>query len=192
MRIKYRIIFSLFILILEVLFMVISWKYYPINKSKNISEKYQSHIDRLNQDPTFLSLKEAEYFQHENKKNIYGTLVSFMLANKYIRNNNLPKASSSLQLKTCYSDKIIKTLCSLRLARIQLHQGKIDQFLTTVNQININSFSWSAIISDLKGNAMIEKGNVNQALRFWHEAMKESTVPFMRYLIQMKIKYFSL
>ncbi|WWO95807.1 MAG: tetratricopeptide repeat protein [Candidatus Dasytiphilus stammeri] len=192
MRIKYRIIFSFFILILGGLFIVISWKQYPINKIKNISEIYQFHIDRLNQDPTFFSLKSAESFKNENKKNIYGTLVSFMLAKKYIRNNNFPKAASSLQLKTCYSDKIIKNLCSLRLARIQLHQGKIDKFLTTVNQININSFSWSAIVADLQGNAMIEKGNVNQALRFWHEAMKESTVPFMRYIIQMKIKYFSL
>ncbi|MEI4260066.1 MAG: tetratricopeptide repeat protein [Candidatus Dasytiphilus stammeri] len=192
MSIKYRIILSLFILILGGLFIVMSWKKYQLNKIQNISEIYQSHIERLNQDSTFFSLKSAEYFKHENKKNIYGTLVSFMLANKYITNNNFPKAARSLQLKTCYSDKIIKTLCSLRLARIQLHQGKIDKFITTLNHININSFSWSAIIADLQGNAMIEKGNVNQALRFWHEAMKDSTLPFMRYLIKMKIKYFSL
>ncbi|WWO96573.1 MAG: tetratricopeptide repeat protein [Candidatus Dasytiphilus stammeri] len=192
MRIKYRIIFSLFILILGGLFIVISWKQYQIYKIQKISEKYQYHIDRLNEDPTVFTLKSTEDFKHENQQNIYGTLVSFMLANKYIINNNLPEASSSLQFKTCYSDKIIKNLCSLRLSRIQLHQGKIDKFLNTVNQINTNSFSWSAIIADLQGNAMIEKGNINQALRFWHEAMKESTLPFMRYLIKMKIKYFSL
>ncbi|MEI4269866.1 MAG: tetratricopeptide repeat protein [Candidatus Dasytiphilus stammeri] len=192
MRIKYRIIFSLFILILGGLFIVISWKNYQLYKIQTISERYQSHIDHLNQDPTFFTLKYAEDFQHENKKNIYGTLVSFMLANKYIINNNLPKASTYLQFKTYYSDKIIKNLCSLRLGRIQLHQGKIDKFLTTVNQINNNSFSWSAIIADLKGNAMIEKGNINQALRLWHEAIKECTLPFMRDLIKMKIKYFSL
>ncbi|WWO96218.1 MAG: tetratricopeptide repeat protein [Candidatus Dasytiphilus stammeri] len=192
MRINYRIIFSFFILILGGLFIVISWKHYQINKIQNISEIYQYHIDRLNQDPTFFTLKSAEDFQQDNKKNIYGTLVSFMLANKYITNHNFPKASSSLQFKTCYSDKIIKNICSLRLARIQLYQGYIDKFINTVNQININSFSWAAIIEDLQGNAMIEKGNIKQALRFWHEAMKESTLPFMRYLIKMKIKYFSL
>ncbi|WWO97023.1 MAG: tetratricopeptide repeat protein [Candidatus Dasytiphilus stammeri] len=182
--IKY-FIYSIFILIITLL-LVIGLNQYTINK---MSQIYKENLF-FKKMPRLLRLKDINVFGHNTKITKFSTLVSLLLAKKFINKNEFNKASMELQVPNKnFSDSILKNIFYLRLSRIQLYQGKIDKALITLNLINHN-LSWSGLKLDLQGNAMIEKGDINQAVCLWKKSMKKAPL-LMKYLLQIKIKYFT-
>ncbi|WP_435927409.1 YfgM family protein [Dryocola sp. BD613] len=135
------------------------------------------------------TLSAAEKFAAETK-NTYGALASLELAQKYVDNNDLAKAAAQLQQGLSNtSDANLQALINVRLARIQIQQKQADTALKTLD--GIKGEGWVAIVADLRGEALLSKGDKQGARDAWSKGAQTNASPALREMMQMKINNLS-
>lgn len=149
---------------------------------ENISEKLTTGDKQ--------AISSAEKFATDNQ-NSYGVLTSLKLAQQFIADQQPEKAAMQLQQalgKT--KDDNLRALITLRLARIQIQQKQPDAALNTLDAIKING--WSALIADLRGDALLSKGDKQGARDAWSNALQNPLPSDLRNILQMKINNLSV
>ena len=135
------------------------------------------------------TLSAAEKFA-ANTKNTYGALASLEIAQKYADNNDLAKAAAQLQQGlSSTSDENLQALINVRLARVQIQQKQIDAALKTLD--SVKGEGWVAIIADLRGEALLSKGDKQGARDAWSKGSQTDASPALREMMQMKINNLS-
>ena len=136
------------------------------------------------------SLPAAEKFAAENK-NTYGALASLELAQQFVDKNELEKAASQLQQGlAATSDENLKAVINLRLARVQVQLKQADTALKTLD--TIKGEGWTAIVADLRGEALLSKGDKQGARSAWEAGVKSDASPALSEMMQMKINNLSI
>lgn len=149
---------------------------------ENISEKLTTGDKQ--------AISSAEKFATDNQSS-YGVLTSLKLAQQFIADQQPEKAAMQLQQalgKT--KDDNLRALITLRLARIQIQQKQPDVALNTLDAIKING--WSALIADLRGDALLSKGDKQGARDAWSHALQNPLPSDLRNILQMKINNLSV
>ncbi len=135
------------------------------------------------------SLEAAGKFVTDNK-NAYGALAALNLAQKYAQDNDLPKAAAQLQQGvSATKDANLQALINLRLARVQIQQKQADAALKSLD--TIKGEGWSAIVADLRGDALLSKGDKQGAREAWSKGVSSQASPALRETMQMKINNLS-
>ncbi|NUU68897.1 YfgM family protein [Enterobacteriaceae bacterium BIT-l23] len=135
------------------------------------------------------SLEAAGKFVTDNK-NAYGALAALNLAQKYAQDNDLPKAAAQLQQGlSATKDSNLQALINLRLARVQIQQKQADAALKSLD--TIKGEGWSAIVADLRGDALLSKGDKQGAREAWSKGVSSQASPALRETMQMKINNLS-
>lgn len=118
--------------------------------------------------------------------NTYGALASLELAKRYVDLNQLDKAAAQLQigLKDT-SDAELQSVINLRLARIQLQQKQPDEALKTLALVK--SDAWSALVADVRGEALLSKGDTKGARDAWQQGTEGNGSPALKEMLQMKM-----
>lgn len=131
------------------------------------------------------TLEAASKFASENN-NTYGALASLDLAKQYVDKNQLDDAATQLQngLKST-QDANLQAVLNLRLARIQLQQKKADDAIKTLDAIKGDG--WVAIIADIRGEALLSKGDVQGARDAWSKGIASDASPALKEMMQMKM-----
>ncbi len=125
-----------------------------------------------------------------DNKNVYGALAALNLAQKYAQDNQLPKAAAQLQQGlSATSDANLQALINLRLARVQIQQKQADAALKSLD--TIKGEGWSAIVADLRGDALLSKGDKQGAREAWSKGVASEASPALRETMQMKINNLS-
>lgn len=174
--------FALVFFIIGLLLSVRYWYTYNINKVRKNSAIYLTNIKQIN-------LNQHHKQRFISKKNIYGILIVLNQVKDLILNNQLDQAA--LRLKNSLKnikDNNIYAIFSIRLARIQLEQKKIPEVLHTLNKIKGDQ--WNSIIAEIRGDAFLSKGALQEANQEWHNSINFSMSPLIKDLIQMKIDNF--
>lgn len=128
---------------------------------------------------------ELEKFVNENH-NIYGVLASLDLAKRYVEMDEFEQAIKQLKNSLMeVKDSNLAAIINIRLARIQLQQKKVQEALKTLD--NVKEKSWSALIADLRGDALLAEGNREGALDAWRNGITSGAPPALQEMIQMKI-----
>ena len=171
---------------------LVGWRYWNSHQddtARGSSLTYENTVSAIRADQP-QTLAAAEKFAADNK-NTYGALASLEVAQQLVEKNELDKAVAQLtQGLSAASDENLKAVINLRLARIQVQQNKADDALKTLDTIKGEGFA--AIVADLRGEAMLSKGDKQGARSAWEAGVKSNASPALSEMMQMKINNLSV
>ncbi|ADU70226.1 YfgM family protein [Pantoea sp. At-9b] len=164
------------------------WASHEAGNDKAASAEYQKLTSAMQADKP-QTLEAVASFASENN-NTYGALASLDLAKQYVETNQLDKAIALLQsgLKDT-KDANLQAVINLRLARIQLQQNQADAALSTLN--NVKGDGWTAIVADIRGEALLSKGDKQGARDAWSKGAESQASPALKQMLQMKMNNLS-
>ena len=164
---------------------LIGWRYWnshQVDSARSASLAYQNAVTAVSEGKPD-SIPAAEKFAAENK-NTYGALASLELAQQFVDKNELEKAAAQLQQGLAdTSDENLKAVINLRLARVQVQLKPLDP---------IKGEGWAAIVADLRGEALLSKGDKQGARSAWEAGVKSDVTPALSEMMQMKINNLSI
>ena len=163
---------------------LIGWRYWnshQVDSARSASLAYQNAVTAVSEGKPD-SIPAAEKFAAENK-NTYGALASLELAQQFVDKNELEKAAAQLQQGLAdTSDENLKAVINLRLARVQVQLKQADAALKTLD----------TIVADLRGEALLSKGDKQGARSAWEAGVKSDVTPALSEMMQMKINNLSI
>lgn len=167
------------------------WRYWASHEdssSKAVSAQYQQVTTAMKADRP-ATLDAAAKFASENS-NTYGALAAMDVAKQYVDANQLDKAASLLEngLKNT-RDANLQAVINLRLARIQLQQNQADAALKTLDAVKGDG--WTAIVADIRGEALLSKGDKQGARAAWSKGVDSDASPALKQMMQMKMNNLS-
>ncbi|RPE02279.1 hypothetical protein BBB56_08315 [Candidatus Pantoea deserta] len=167
------------------------WRYWASHEdsaSKAVSAQYQQLTSAMKADQP-ATLDAVAKFANENS-NTYGALAAMDVAKQYVDANQLDKASSLLEnsLKNT-KDANLQAVINLRLARIQLQQNQADAALKTLDAVKGDG--WTAIVADIRGEALLSKGDKQGAREAWSKGVDSNASPALKQMMQMKMNNLS-
>jgi len=167
------------------------WRYWSGHQeeaTKSVSAQYQQLTSAM-QAGKPETLEAVNTFANENS-NTYGALAAMDLAKQYVDTNQLDKAATLLQngLKDT-KDANLQAVINLRLARIQLQQNQADAALKTLDAVKGDG--WTAIVADIRGEALLSKGDKQGARDAWSKGVESDASPALKQMMQMKMNNLS-
>ncbi|WP_210450646.1 YfgM family protein [Pantoea ananatis] len=164
------------------------WSSHQQDSAKTISAEYQK-VTRAMHAGKPETLEAVNTFASENS-NTYGALAALDLAKQYVDSNQLDKAATLLQngLKDT-KDANLQAVINLRLARIQLQQNQADAALKTLD--SVKGDGWTAIVADIRGEALLSKGDKQGARDAWSKGVESDASPALKQMMQMKMNNLS-
>lgn len=163
------------------------WRYWTGHQASNsaeISANYQKVTQAMQSDRP-QTLEAVAKFASENN-NTYGALAALDLAKQYVDQQQLDQAAAQLQtgLKAT-KDENLQAVLNLRLARVQLQQKQAEAALKTLDAVK--GEGWSAIIADIRGEALLSKGDKQGARDAWSKGIASDASPALKQMMQMKM-----
>lgn len=167
------------------------WRYWSSHQddtAKTVSAQYQQLTSAM-QAGKPETLEAVNRFASENS-NTYGALAAMDLAKQYVDAGQLDKAATLLQngLKDT-KDANLQAVINLRLARIQLQQNQADAALKTLG--GVKGDGWTAIVADIRGEALLTKGDKQGARDAWSKGVESDASPALKQMMQMKMNNLS-
>jgi len=167
------------------------WRYWSSHQddtAKTVSAQYQQLTSAM-QAGKPETLEAVNRFASENS-NTYGALAAMDLAKQYVDAGQLDKAATLLQngLKDT-KDANLQAVINLRLARIQLQQNQADAALKTLD--GVKGDGWIAIVADIRGEALLTKGDKQGARDAWSKGVESDASPALKQMMQMKMNNLS-
>ncbi|MCW0315505.1 hypothetical protein NB724_000656 [Pantoea ananatis] len=164
------------------------WSSHEQDSAKTVSAEYQKLTSAM-QTGKPETLEAVNTFASENS-NTYGALAALDLAKQYVDSNQLDKAATLLQngLKDT-KDANLQAVINLRLARIQLQQNQADAALKTLD--GVKGDGWTAIVADIRGEALLSKGDKQGARDAWSKGVESDASPALKQMMQMKMNNLS-
>jgi len=167
------------------------WRYWSSHQddtAKTVSAQYQQLTSAM-QAGKPEALEAVDRFASENS-NTYGALAAMDLAKQYVDAGQLDKAATLLQngLKDT-KDANLQAVINLRLARIQLQQNQADAALKTLD--GVKGDGWTAIVADIRGEALLTKGDKQGARDAWSKGVESDASPALKQMMQMKMNNLS-
>jgi len=167
------------------------WRYWSSHQddtAKSVSAQYQQLTSAMQADKPE-TLEAVNRFASENS-NTYGALAAMDLAKRYVDAGQLDKAATLLQngLKDT-KDANLQAVINLRLARIQLQQNQADAALKTLD--GVKGDGWTAIVADIRGEALLTKGDRQGARDAWSKGVESDASPALKQMMQMKMNNLS-
>jgi len=170
---------------------LVGWRYWSNQQVENAgaaSLSYQTLSSEIQADKP-QTLEALQKFAADNN-NIYGSLASLELAQQYADKNELDKAATQLESGLSNTKDVnLQALIDLRLARIQIQQKQSDAALKTLD--NIKGESWAALVADLRGEALLSKGDKQGARDAWSQGLLTQSSPALIEMLQIKINNLS-
>jgi len=171
---------------------LVGWRYWNSHQTESAraaSLSYQTVVSSLSAGKAE-DLSAAEKFAADNK-NTYGALASMELAQQFVDQNQLEKAAAQLQQGlAATSDENLNAVITLRLARVQVQLKQADTALKTLE--SVKGEGWAAIVADLRGEALLSKGDKQGARSAWEAGVKSNASPALSEMMQMKINNLSI
>jgi predicted negative regulator of RcsB-dependent stress response len=171
---------------------LVGWRYWNSHQTesaRSTSLSYQTVVSSLSAGKAE-DLSAAEKFAADNK-NAYGALASMELAQQFVDQNQLEKAAAQLQQGlAATSDENLNAVITLRLARVQVQLKQADTALKTLD--SVKGEGWAAIVADLRGEALLSKGDKQGARSAWEAGVKSNASPALSEMMQMKINNLSI
>lgn len=167
------------------------WRYWVSHQENNALEnsaRYQQLTVAMKADkPETLEAVSAFVSQTHGS---YGALASMDLAKVYVDAGQTDKAAQQLQqgIKDT-EDANLRAVMSLRLARLQLQQKQADDALKTLD--SVKGDSWTAMAADIRGDALLSKGDTQGARAAWSKGIDSDASPALKQMMQMKLNNLS-
>ena len=171
---------------------LVGWRYWSSHQQDTARESslaYENAISALKSDKPE-AIGSAEKFAADSK-NSYGAFASLELAQRFVDKNDLQNAEKQLQQGLAAApDDNLKSVINMRLARVQLQLKKPDEALKTLD--GIKGEGWVAIVADLRGEILLNKGDKQGARAAWEAGVKSDASPALSEMMRMKMNNLSI
>jgi len=152
---------------------IFGWQYYQQETkvhAEQASVIYEQVISNL-QSPTAVNeqMLKVNNLQAEYSDTPYASLSSLLLAKQQLANGEFVKAQQQLDwvINNAEQDELVY-LAKIRMARVLLSTEQLDNALVLLNQAYPDSFKAMAL--ELKGDALLVKGEAEMARAAYQEA----------------------
>lgn len=117
----------------------------------------------------------------------YATLAALRLAGSRVQGGNLADATTTLErARGGTDDATLQALVDLRLARIEIGEGKAEAALTRLG--NIKDGAFAGLVAEARGDALFSLGRNDEAATAYQDALTAlDTGAPNRMLVEMKL-----
>lgn len=113
-----------------------------------------------------------ETLRREHPKSVYVSAADMVAANVHVEQNELDKAADRLQrVAASAPDEQLRPIAKLRLARVQISQGRPDAALETLGNADMREFEAARL--EVRGDALWAKGDREGALQEYQRAREK-------------------
>lgn len=171
---------------------LVGWRYWHNHQNDEMmasSAAWQQVNTALTTGAAQQQIDDAATFAKNNNNN-YGALTSMDLARFYAEKGDFTTAEQQLKKAlTQTKEENLQTLIKLRLARVQIQAKNVDGALQTLT--GIKQEAWSALADDIRGDALIIKGDNQAARDAYDKALKANPPQALQALLRMKLNNLS-
>lgn len=163
------------------------WQNWQQRQSVTASDKYTATLEALSKSDVAGAMRTIKELRADYARTPYADLASLALARYEVEAGKLGDAQRDLgEVAQATRDPELKNIVLLRLARVQLADGKPDLALATL--ASAAPGPGAAPFADVRGDALLAKGDKPGALAAWREALA-SKVPGLvnAELIELKV-----
>jgi len=130
---------------------------------------YEQLLGSFESGDTDSGLKSLDQFRKEYAGSAYAAPAALAAARILVMRNELDKAVGYLRsVADTAPDLQLRTVAKLRLARVQIAQGKPDEALATLGTADAGAFK--SVFAEVRGDALQAKGDKAGALREYQTA----------------------
>ncbi|WP_272668226.1 YfgM family protein [Providencia sp. PROV085] len=171
---------------------VLGWNYWQSHKSNVLQESAQKfeNVSTQLHSGSAQGIEAAQKFAAETN-DVYSAMIGLELAQVAVDKGDLALAEKSLSdaLTKAKTDDMLD-LINFRLARVQLAQGKADAAIASVG--NIKAKSWQAAAQDIRGDALLHKGDNAGAKAAYTQGLESDGSQAIRNLLTLKLNNVSV
>ncbi|MEY0233765.1 YfgM family protein [Providencia manganoxydans] len=166
---------------------VFGWNYWQSHKTNVLQESAQKfeNVSTQLHSGSAQGIEAAQKFAAETN-DVYSAMIGLELAQVAVDKGDLAMAEKSLvnaldKAKT----EDMADLINLRLARVQLALGNADAALASIG--NIKAKSWQAAAQDVRGDALLQKGDIAGAKAAYTQGLDSEGSQTLKGLLTLKL-----
>lgn len=160
--------------ILVVLLAFGGWRYWQARNTRidlAAEARYEQLLTVLDQGQLSIGTTLADKLAQDYPTTPYADQSELIAARLDVQNNRLPSAAARLTRVLQHTkDPDLKLVVRLRLARVQLGEGKPDEALRTLTDPSVKPGAFAASYAEVRGDALLAKGDRAGALQAYREA----------------------
>ena len=161
---------------------VFGWNYWQSHKES--AQKYETINTQL-RSGSEQGVIAAQKFAAETD-DVYSAMMGLELAQIAVDKGDLANAQTALSNALAKAKTVeMQDLINLRLARVQLAQGNADAAIASV--ANIKGKSWQATAQDVRGDALLHKGDKAGAKAAYAQGLESEGSQSLRGILTLKL-----
>lgn len=171
------------------------WTYYSKHQKEQVyaaSALYSNMLEQQTSEGQLLATGNA--IMKEYPSTIYASFAALILAQQYVKQNNLPAAEASLKWVIDNAENaMVIVVAEQRLARIYISKDQPKQALALLDGIS-DSSGFEPFVAYVKGDAYAKMGNNLLAEKYWKQALQTMNKPedeAMKQYLEVKISSLS-
>ncbi len=163
------------------------WKDYKQTAQFTVSNEFDAMMEELRNEKTDAALKRGGQLIDKHKESHYAIMSSLAMAKIEAEKGNLDEAKMRLSWALDNNDKpAIEHIIRLRLIRVLIATGELNEALTHTMQGNMSDFA--SEYSVLKGDIYRAQGEFDQARSaYQHTLQSDGATPQTKQLVQLKL-----
>ncbi|MBS9441898.1 YfgM family protein [Photorhabdus heterorhabditis] len=170
---------------------LIGWRYWQSHQTNQLQASAEA-FEQVNRG-LISGVKEshaaAEKFASE-ANNSYGVMAHMQLAKLAVEKNELAKAEQFLSTAVEQTkNEDLQALVNIRLARVQLAEGKADVALKTLELVK--GSGWVAVAEDIRGDALLKKGDLAGARAAYTKGLGSDSPQAIKSMLNLKLNNLS-
>jgi len=164
-----------------------AWNNFQVASLSKASAQYQTLMEELNNNQIDSVVQRAQTLEQSSADLIYSVLAALAAAKAHVEKGDNQAAAEQLQwaLENAKTDKL-KHIVRIRLAKVLIAQGKLDEALThaTFPQQGVFSSQYSVV----KGDIYTKKSEIGSAKTAYQAALNDTSLgQQMRNFVQVKL-----
>lgn len=171
---------------------IFGWNYWQSHKTNVLQESAQKfeNISAQLHSGSAQGIEAAQKFAADTN-DVYSAMIGLEIAQVSVDKGELANAEKALtDALTKAKTEDMQDLINLRLGRVQLAQGNADAALSSI--ANIKAKSWQAAAQDIRGDALLHKGDNAGAKAAYTQGLESEGSQSLRSLLTLKLNNVSV
>jgi predicted negative regulator of RcsB-dependent stress response len=163
------------------------WKSHRVQHAAEAAAQYQALSDAIEAKHDDEADKIAQNVRKDFPESAYAVFAAMTQAETAVKKNDLASAVTALDWAHDHaSDASLKSLASLRLAKVRLAQGDADAALKLVDAVPKDDYA--SLAGEIRGDALAKQGHADAARTAYQEALSHlDPQATNRNFLQMKL-----
>ena len=155
----------------------LSWNYYQYTQERDnlvASDLYNELIDLVKTEDEYKQIENIIFSDYKNS--IYDILSKFVLSKKEFESKNYSLAKEYLEeIININANETYNSLAMIKISLINIEEKKYDEALAYIEKVNLKD-AFKQVLSEIKGDIYKFKGDKENALKYYTEAIDSSAI----------------